>query len=149
MRDITAGGGRMLSPTAVEIGAPPFDQLMPIRLDATKVEKEVCKPTSGRLAYTCSFRLYLKVSLPPRSMEFLRLGGRNEFFENLVDKYLASVNNATPGLKAHVFVLTDKGWRSPTMREESIDATLQTYAKTLSDWPECRLVQVGNQLRCD
>ncbi|QAA93472.1 hypothetical protein CKA81_06190 [Pollutimonas thiosulfatoxidans] len=149
MRDMAAGGGRMLSPTAVEIGAPPFDQLMPIRLDATKVEKESCNPMTGRLAYTCEFRLYLKVSMPPQSMGFLRMGGGNEFFENLLDKQLASVNNATPGLKAHVFVLTDQGWRSPSMRKESIDATLKTYSETLSDWPECRLVQVGNELRCD
>ncbi len=149
MRDMAAGGGRMLSPTAVEIGAPPFDQLMPIRLDATKVEKESCNPVTGPLAYTCKFRLYLKVSLPPQSKSFLNMGGGNEFFDGLMSKYFASVNNATPGLRAHVFVLTDQGWRSPSMRKESIDATLKTYAETLSHWPECRLVQAGNQLRCD
>jgi len=148
MRDISAGGGRMLSPTAVEIGATPFDKLMPIRLDATKVEKESCEPVTDPLAYTCTFRLYLKVSLPPQSKSFLNMGGGNAFFDGLMNKYFASVNNATPGLKAHVFVLTDQGWRSPSMRKESIDATLKTYAETLSDWPECRLMQVGNQLRC-
>lgn len=149
MRDMVAGGGRMLSPTAVEIGAPPFDQLMPVRLDATKVEKDSCEPMSGPLAYTCKFRLYLKMSFPPQSMGFLRMGGGNEFFESLLNKQVDAVNNATPGLRAHVFVLTDQGWRSPSMRKESIEATLKTYSETLSDWPECRLVQVGNQLRCD
>lgn len=149
MRDMAAGGGRMLSPSAVEIGAPPFDQLMPIRLDATKVEKDSCTQMSDSVAYTCKFRLFLKMSLPPQSRSFINMGGGNQFFDNLLDKYLASVNNATPGLKAHVFVLTDQGWRSPSMRKESVDATLKTYAETLSDWPECRLVQVGNQLRCD
>lgn len=149
MRDITAGGGRMLSTTAVEIGVPPFDQLMPIRLDASKVEKDTCKPMTDPHAYMCSFRLYLKVSFPPQSVEFIRLGGRNEFFENLLVKFVSSINKATPGLKAHVFVLTSNGWRSPTVRQESIDAALQTYADTFSGWPECRLVQVGNQFRCD
>lgn len=149
MRDITAGGGRMLSPSTVEIGVPPFDQFMPIRLNATKVEKESCDPMTGGLAYTCRFRLYLKISLPPQSMSVLRMGGGNEFFEDLLDKSFASVNNATPGLKAHVFVLTNEGWRSPSMRKESIDATLKTYTETLSRAPECKLVQVGNQLRCD
>lgn len=149
MRDMAAGGGRMLSPTAVEIGAPPFDQLMPIRLDATKVEKESCSPMTGSAAYTCKFRLFLKMSLPPQSMSFINMGGGNQFFDSLLNKYLASVNNATPGVKAHVFVLTDEGWRSPSMRKESVDATLKTYAETLSNWPECRLVQVGKQMRCD
>src|SRR5690606_25747936 len=75
MREMTAGGGRMLSPTAVEIGVPPFDQFMPIRLDSAKVEKEVCKPMDRSPAYTCSFRLFLRISLPERSRQFLSLGG--------------------------------------------------------------------------
>ncbi|NYT61174.1 hypothetical protein H0A66_02380 [Alcaligenaceae bacterium] len=149
MREMTAGGGRMLSPTTVEIGAPPFDRLMPIRLDSMKVEKEKCKRMSDSHAYTCSFRHFLQLSFPEQTRQFFRRGGYNEFFEGMIEKLLKSVNNAKPGVKTHVFVLTGKGWRSPTMRQQSIEATLKFYADTISAFPQCKLVQVGNQFMCD
>lgn len=149
MREMTAGGGRTLSRSAVEIGVPPFDQIMPIRLDSTKVEKEECKRMDSSHAYTCSFRHFLRVSFPENTRQFFSLGGGNAMFDGMLQKYLASINNARPGVVAHVFVLTYQGWRSPTMRQQSIEAVLNTYAETFSGWPKCNLVQIGNQFRCD
>ena len=149
MREMTAGGGRMLTPHSIEVGVPPFDIFMPIQLDSARVEKEECRRLESSPAYSCRFRHYLKVSLPARSWEFLGLGGKNEMFNDLVQKYLDKVNETTPGVIAHVFVLTENGWRSPTMREQSIQASLDTYAETFSGWPECDLVHEGGELRCE
>ncbi len=149
MRELTSVGGRMLSGTAVEVGLPPFDLFMPMRLDSSKVEKHSCRHEAGGKAYTCDYRHFLTLSIPAVTYASLRMGGRSALAEELMEKAISEINSTEPVVSTHTFVLTTEGWRSPTMRKVVVDGAFKSYAEMLAAFPECELVERAGQLSCE
>ena len=148
LRELVSAGGRMLSGTAVEVGLPPFDQFMPLRLDAIRVEKRGCRLGEHPRAYSCDYRHFLAVSMPEVTQASLRMGGRSEMFEDLLKKSLAQVNERAPVVVTHTFVLTSGGWRSPSMRKVVVEGAFNSYAEILAALPSCELVEEGGEFHC-
>lgn len=148
LRELVSVGGRMLSGAAVEVGLPPFDQFMPLRLDAIRVEKQSCRLGQNPRSYSCDYRHFLAVSIPEVTWTWLRTGGRSKTVEDLLTKSLALVNAKEPVVVTHVFVLTSDGWRSPSMHKVIVDGAAKNYAEMLAALPSCTLVEEAGKIRC-
>lgn len=148
LRELTSAGGRMLSGTAVEVGLPPFDQFMPLRLDTTRVEKRGCRLGKKPRAYSCDYRHFLTVSMPEVTLAALRMGGRSEIVEDMLRKSLEQVNKRAPVVVTHTFVLTSGGWRSPSMHKVVVEGAFKSYAEMLAALPPCELVEEGGKFYC-
>lgn len=142
MRELADLGGRLLSGTVAEVGMPPFDRFLFVRVELKVLDKQSCQPSNAR-EYACTYRHGLVFSIPEGSYAFLRMGGRSELFEQMVNDYIKALNSAEPAATTQTFRLTSAGWRSPSIRDKGVKAIMDTYVEMAASLPDCTLMDWG------